>query len=129
MSQVAPCPLHQHDVSAVHHPGSPVLERTHCWGITFQLHTSPPHAWPLPMQSVSIMHFMPWLNGSVEPMVLDGATVPPPLTLLIMPILFVDSSVNQMFLSGPSVMPSGSLSGVGTGYSEMPPVGVTRAIA
>src|SRR5580658_5280137 len=81
------------------------------------------------MQSVSIMHFMPWLNGSVEPMVLDGATVPPPLTLLIMPILLVDSSVNQRFLSGPSVMPSGSQSGVGTGYSEMPPAGVTRAIA
>jgi len=113
----------------VHQPGSAVTARTQTCGVTAQLQTSPPHAIPLPTQSWSTMHAIPTLSGSVAPMLPDGATLPPPVKLLMRAILFVESSVNQMFLSGPSAMPSGSASGVGTEYSAIEPDVVTRPMA
>src|SRR5579863_2519135 len=80
------------------------------------------------MQSVSFMHVMPPERGA-DAFTAELATMPPPVRLLTRPILFVDSSVNQRFLSGPVVMLVGSLSAVGTAYSEMPPIGVTRPTA
>ena len=113
----------------MHHPGSAVSTSTQTCGVTAQLHTSPPHAMPLPTQSWSTVQAIPTLSGSVAPMLPDGATLPPPLKLLMRAILFAESSVNQMFLSGPRAMPSGSLSAVGTAYSAMAPDVVTRPTA
>src|SRR5258708_1621558 len=126
MSQVAP--MHQQSALAVHQPGSPVLTRTHVAGIAAWLHTSPPHALPLLMQSVSFVHIVPVEPiPSALPMTL--ATLPPPVKLLMRPILSTPSSANHMFLSGPAVIPATSVLGVGMGYSEMPPIGVHRPIA
>src|SRR5258706_9649582 len=55
--------------------------------------------------------------------------LPPPFKLLMRPILLTDFSVNHMLPSGPAVIPAGSAFGDGIGYSDTPPIGVTRPIA
>src|SRR5258708_13832224 len=117
MSQVAPAAMHQQSALAVHQPGSPVLTRTHFAGVAAWLHTSPPQALPLLMQSVSLVHVVPVdVVPSALPMTL--ATLPPPAKLLMRPILSAPSSPNQMFLSGPAVIPPPSVFRAGLRYSE-----------
>src|SRR5258706_14523531 len=89
---------------------------------------SPPHALPPPGQSVSFMHLTVPLSV-VPRLPIALGRLPPPFMLLMRPTLLTDFSVNQRLPSGPAVIPAGSAFGDGIGYSDTPPVGVTRPIA
>src|SRR5260370_37018778 len=80
------------------------------------------------MQSVCLVHVVP-VDVVPSALPLTLATLPPPAKLLMRPSLSAPSSANQMFLSGPAVIPATSVFRVGMGYSEMPPLGVHRPIA
>src|SRR5260370_37849519 len=127
MSTVALASMLQQSSLAVHQPGSQVPTRTHFGGIAAWLRTSPPHALPLLMQSVSFVQVVA-VDTVRSALRATLATLPPPVKLLMRPILSTPSSANQMFLSGPAVIPATSELGVGMGYSEIPPVGVHRPI-
>ncbi len=115
--QVAPLIVHQQSAAAVHQPGSPLIASTQVGGVVAWLQTSPPHALPLAMQSVSFVHFAP--VPAVEPRSpVALGTLPPPIRLLRRPILLASLSANHRFLSGPDVMPATSVLAVGIGYSE-----------
>src|ERR1700736_3173384 len=80
---LAPSLAHQHLESSVHQPGSALTASTHTCGMTFQLHTSPPQALPLPRQSVSLLQVLPSVSGPPPPA--PAFTLPPPIKSLMRP--------------------------------------------
>src|SRR5258708_7997497 len=126
--QVAPLIVHQQSAATVHQPGSPLMASTQDGGVVAWLQTSPPHVFPLAMQSESFVHFAP-VPAVVPRSPIALGTLPPPIKLLRRPILLASLSANHRFLSGPAVMPATSVLAVGIGYSEMPPIRPQRPMA